>query len=69
MEINRFFLEVGGRIMEAQREGATELTIPLPVESTELAVKVAALFNQTDVRAMVRGEVMLIIEWEKPTCS
>ena len=63
MKINRFFLEVADRVIEAQREGATELNIPVPVESTELAVRVAALFNQTDVHAMVRGQVMLIVEW------
>ena len=63
MAINRFFLEVADRVNEAQREGATELTIPLPVESAELAIRVAALFNQTDFRAMVRGQVMLIIDW------
>ena len=64
MEINQLFLEVAGRVLEAQREGATELIIPMPLESTDLAVKVAALLNQTDVRAMVRAGVLLIIEWD-----
>ena len=69
MAINSFFLEVAGRVNEAQREGATELTIRLPMESAELATGVAALFNRTDFRAMVRGQVMLIIEWANRTYS
>ena len=63
-EINRFFLELAGRVIEARQEGATELTIRLPKESTDFALKVAALFKQTGVRATVRAEVMLIIEWD-----
>ena len=67
MEITRFFLEVADRVIEAQGEGATELTIPVPVESTDLAIRVAGLFNQTDVHAMVRGHVTLIVEWANRT--
>ena len=53
--------------MEAEREGATELIIPLPLENTPVAIKVAALFNQTEVHARVRGEALLIIEWANLT--